>query len=98
MTSYLLMDRHEGQGSSFFVVLARLPQEAKKLSQFFDDRIGTGQVAGPVSMSAVQPHRPEACTLGPLDVGFRGVSDHHRLACGNRKGVARALEDPGSGL
>lgn len=36
--------------------------------------------------------------MGPLNVSFRGVSDHHRLARGHRKGVARSLEDPGCRL
>jgi hypothetical protein len=72
-----------------------MPQDAKKLPQFFDHRIGEGQVAGPVSMAAVQPHRPKTCPVGSLDVRFRGISDHHRLACGHRQDVARSVEDPG---
>ena len=37
------------------------------------DGIGTGEVAGPVSVAAVQPYRLQACLARALDVGLRGV-------------------------
>lgn len=41
-------------------------------------RTRTDEVAGPFSMIAVQPHRPKACPMGPLNVGFRSVPTPHR--------------------
>jgi hypothetical protein len=69
------------------------------LSQFFDNRIGTGEVAGPIPVVAVQPYRPKSGPVGSPGVGFRGISDHHRLARGHRQGVAHARwKIRGSGL